>query len=137
MGSDGRRQCSSSVRSIATRLPMSSRSSTSSSLNPLVVSDDGEAAFVHGRVETPIGIWPMGDVEPIVRQLAWGSTVILFSDGLVERAGEVLDEGLDRLRACALQEAKDLGSLVDKVLSGCLAADGKDDAAVVGLRWAR
>jgi PAS domain S-box-containing protein len=71
---------------------------------PLLVGPDGEARFLED-VPAP----PMGVVEtPRYRQrtvlLEPGSTLLLYTDGLVERSTEVLDAGLARLRSAAAGE---------------------------------
>jgi PAS domain S-box-containing protein len=71
------------------------------------------------------------------RRLAPGSTVLLYSDGLVERRREVVDEGFARLRECAVKHV-DAGpeELLAAVLAGCLAPEGPtDDVAVVIARY--
>jgi anti-anti-sigma factor len=73
--------------------------------------------------------------------IAPGSSVLLYTDGLVERRGEVVDEGLDRL-ARAAAGVRDLApdELVSTVVDTAL-ADGAlgdtvrpDDIAVVAVR---
>ena len=73
--------------------------------------------------------------------IAPGSSVLLYTDGLVERRGEVLDEGLERL-ARAAAGVRDLApdELVSTVVDAAL-ADGAlgdaaqpDDIAVVAVR---
>ena len=85
------------------------------------------------------------DGRPPYRQaeasIAPGSSVLLYTDGLVERRGEVLDEGLERL-ARAAAGVRDLApdELVSTVVDAAL-ADGAlgdaarpDDIAVVAVR---
>ncbi|MDH6133226.1 hypothetical protein P3T37_002621 [Kitasatospora sp. MAA4] len=64
--------------------------------------------------------------------LAPGSTLLLYSDGLVERPGEDLDQGLDRLAAVFATGPTPLSALADHVrdtLSERL--DAEDDAAML------
>ena len=70
--------------------------------------------------------------ESISTQLTPGTTALAFTDGLVERRGESLEVGLERLR-----QASRSGP-VDEVVSELvteLAPDSTDDVAVLGLRW--
>lgn len=71
------------------------------------------------------------------RRLHPGSTALLYSDGLVERRREVIDEGFGRLRDCAAKYT-DAGpeELLAAVLAGCLEPAGPaDDVAVVIARY--
>jgi serine phosphatase RsbU (regulator of sigma subunit) len=61
-------------------------------------------------------------------------TLIAFTDGLVERRGEVIDVGLHRLRALATSHQLPLSDLVRSLADG-LASDHTDDTAIVGIRW--
>jgi len=67
-----------------------------------------------------------------------GATLLLFTDGLVERRGDDLDTGLDRLaRAAAARRGAALDALVDGVLADLVAVGGaSDDIAVVAVRRA-
>jgi PAS domain S-box-containing protein len=64
-----------------------------------------------------------------------GSILLAFTDGLVERRGEALDEGLTRV-AAALADADadtDMQRLVDDLVDK-VEPDGSDDTAVIGIR---
>jgi anti-sigma regulatory factor (Ser/Thr protein kinase) len=61
------------------------------------------------------------------------TTLLAYTDGLVERRREHLDIGLERLRVAALVDlpiAQLVSHLVDALVVG-----GDDDVAVLGLRW--
>ncbi|WP_447646920.1 SpoIIE family protein phosphatase [Nocardioides zeae] len=65
---------------------------------------------------------------------AGGSTLLLYTDGLVERRGELLDEGIERLRAAvAAQPGLGPDALCDHVLAA-LGPFEDDDVAVLALR---
>ncbi|WP_345154963.1 SpoIIE family protein phosphatase [Nonomuraea rubra] len=62
------------------------------------------------------------------------ATLLLYTDGLVERPGEHLDEGLERLRRLAESVAGEpVDRFCDSVVSG-LPTSGLDDIAVIALR---
>ncbi|MGY1822508.1 SpoIIE family protein phosphatase [Geodermatophilus sp. SYSU D00079] len=65
-----------------------------------------------------------------------GATLLLYTDGLVERRGEVLDEGLDRVRAAAARHAAaDPVRLTTRLLADVLAdTEQPDDVAVIAAR---
>jgi serine phosphatase RsbU (regulator of sigma subunit) len=62
------------------------------------------------------------------------ATLVAFTDGLVERRGETLGVGLTRLRDTAKTERRNLERLMEKLVSE-LAFDGRDDTAILGVRW--
>ncbi|RAS67179.1 GAF domain-containing protein [Lentzea atacamensis] len=68
-------------------------------LPPVVALPGGEARFADVRVDPPIGF----DLSSTGRrsttvELPPGALVVLYTDGLVERRGQDLDAGLERLR---------------------------------------
>ncbi len=64
-----------------------------------------------------------------------GATVLLYTDGLVERRGEGLSEGLDRLRKTLGQLAHlPLDELCDELLER-LRPGAEDDIALLALRY--
>jgi serine phosphatase RsbU (regulator of sigma subunit) len=61
-----------------------------------------------------------------------GSTLLGYTDGLVERRGESLDAGLDRLCRVLQTAPEDVDALVDHVVDRL--GDSEDDVAVLALR---
>ncbi len=69
---------------------------------PLVVSPGKEPAYLHAGRRPPIGAWEIQPAStPALAHLPPGSLVLLYTDGLIERPGESLDEGFTRLRMAA------------------------------------
>ncbi|MHB2000561.1 MAG: SpoIIE family protein phosphatase [Solirubrobacteraceae bacterium] len=60
--------------------------------------------------------------------------MLAYSDGLIERRGESLDVGMERLRAAAGRERAPLEERVERVARE-LASDDNDDMAILGVRW--
>lgn len=60
-----------------------------------------------------------------------GSIVVLYTDGLVERRGEVLDDGLARLVAEAAGPPAAPGAVVERVINRLVPAGGADDDVAV------
>jgi serine phosphatase RsbU (regulator of sigma subunit) len=76
-----------------------------------------------------------GAYRPTTVQLASGSSLVAFTDGLVERRGENLDLGLDRLVRAADGDAATVEELL-AALTATLGPDGAaDDVAVLAFRW--
>lgn len=63
---------------------------------PLLLLPDGSARFLQSEADPPIGVGDLSRTQ-LREVLPAGSTLVLYSDGLVERAEESLDVGLDRL----------------------------------------
>ncbi|MET8837883.1 PP2C family protein-serine/threonine phosphatase [Micromonospora sp. NPDC004540] len=64
-----------------------------------------------------------------------GSTLLLYTDGLIERRSETFEEGLARLRSCLADHAHfPLDDLVDTVLATVPDPTHEDDIAVLALR---
>ena len=105
---------------------------------PLVRAPDGTATFLDGGRTLPIGVDASLDFAAGDVQLEAGSTVVLYTDGLVERRGMPLDEGLQLLAVSAAVSSDDPEELVDAVIAS-LTGDHErpDDIAVLALRFSR
>src|SRR5439155_22011454 len=68
---------------------------------PLVITQDGVASFLEEGLAPPLGTMPHAEHAEATSRLVPGSTLLLFTDGLVERRGSSLREGLERLRQTA------------------------------------
>ena len=65
-----------------------------------------------------------------------GGTLVLYTDGLVERRGAPIDAGLAALSAAAVAEEADLDHFCERLVVALGARHGQDDLAVVALRRA-
>jgi len=101
---------------------------------PLVISESGEAAYVSEALAPPLGADFPGRFEEGSFELAPGSTVLLFTDGLVERRGGSITDGLARLAAEAARGADDLDALCDRLLEALVGGHAEDDVALVAMR---
>ncbi len=102
-------------------------------LDPLVVSETG-AQFLTTVVGLPLGV-RAGTYTPASIVMPPDSMFLAFTDGLVERRGEVVDVGLDRLAAASLRGGSTLESLVTDVVEGLVGDAPTDDIAVLAFRW--
>jgi len=98
---------------------------------PAVLYRAGKCELVAEHTRPPLGSGTNGagelhlDLEP-------GDVLVAFTDGLVERRGEPLEAGLDRLCAVLVEvgDSEDVGL----ALVARLAADSEDDVCVMTLR---
>jgi PAS domain S-box-containing protein len=107
-------------------------------LPPVHVRADGRTELLWGRTGPPLGAAPGTVYEELQVQLDPGDTVVLYTDGLVERRDEPIDLGLERLAAAAGASALlDPDLLVDVLLDTALPpADRFDDICVLAVRLA-
>ncbi|WP_055694158.1 SpoIIE family protein phosphatase [Streptomyces prasinopilosus] len=102
---------------------------------PLLVEADGTARFLDGGRSPMLGLLPHPAHSSAVEPLPPGSTLLLYTDGLVERREESLTDGLERLRRHASAAARrPLESFCDELLARLLTPTDDDDTALVALR---
>src|SRR5215210_4918963 len=101
---------------------------------PLVLAPDGPR-FLEGGRSVPIGAAETAVFREANAVLPPGSSLLLYTDGLVERRDEALDQRLDKLAAVAGMAGEDLNGLCERVLKGVLdGADLGDDVALLAVR---
>ena len=106
---------------------------------PLVVDPEGAVVDLGPeRGELLLGVQSSAERRERTVELARGSTVILYTDGLVERRDATLDDGLDRLIAAVGDLAgAELEELCTGVLDRMVHGRPDDDVAVVAVRLHR
>ncbi|MFF8593896.1 SpoIIE family protein phosphatase [Streptomyces sp. NPDC015220] len=105
-------------------------------LPPLLVTEDGDTRYLDSGAGVLIGMDPDLVRPTACDTLPARSTLLLYTDGLIERRGESLDDAMSRLRQHAAALAREpLDVFCDELLIG-LAADSTDDVAVLALRTA-
>jgi anti-sigma regulatory factor (Ser/Thr protein kinase) len=102
---------------------------------PPLVTARGEARFLRGDASVPLGVLPFPSYEEVTAPLEPGEALLLYTDGLVERPGEHLDDGLEKLAACVRKGPEDPHELLDHVLEKLVPSVGAaDDVALLTLR---
>ena len=104
-------------------------------LPPLLAVAHGPSVFLEGSRNVPLGVMPFPSFDEKTVTLDPGATVVLYTDGLVERPGDHIDNGLRRLSE-AVRDAPDApGDLCDHLLSALVPEGGaSDDVALLVLR---
>ena len=101
---------------------------------PLLITADGEARFLFEGRGPLLGVMPDTMRSDAFEALPPGSTVVLYTDGLIERRGEVVDEGLERLRRYAKTlRAASPREICDELMTR-LGQAGTDDVAIISVR---
>jgi len=102
---------------------------------PLIIGPQGDAWFAEGRAGCPLGVVRFPAYEEATISLEPGSTVVLYTDGLIERPGVSLDEGLDWLRSFAAGISGGLDVLCSTLLRASFhEASQADDVALLAVR---
>jgi serine phosphatase RsbU (regulator of sigma subunit) len=102
---------------------------------PLLLSA-GRAQYLDCPIAPPIGVTAPSAPPAAVIDLPDQGTLLAFSDGLIERRGEVVDTGLERLRAAAADTgSRELPELLDGLLATLAVDGGQDDTVLLGMRW--
>jgi serine phosphatase RsbU (regulator of sigma subunit) len=100
----------------------------------LVRAHDGRVRRLDGGRSAPLGLSIEERPEATTR-LAAGDLVVLYTDGLIERRGEGVDAGLDRLSDALAASDPDSDAwcddLIERSLRGSVQAD---DVAVLGVQ---
>jgi PAS domain-containing protein len=105
----------------------------------LVIDPDGALAeFGAWRGDLLLGVDPTTSRRDSVVDLAGGATVLMFTDGLIERRSGDLDSGMARLREVAAElAARPLAELCDEIIERLVQGRPEDDVALVALRLHR
>ncbi|MEU3493421.1 SpoIIE family protein phosphatase [Kitasatospora cineracea] len=109
---------------------------------PPVLLRDGRAAPMAADTGPPLGVLPDVAYRAVETYVRPGDTVLLYSDGLVERRDQDIDTRLDALCAAVRRNATedcahgfDLQELVDAVVRDMSGPLSEDDATLLALRF--
>ncbi|MGV9453973.1 SpoIIE family protein phosphatase [Streptomyces sp. NPDC003635] len=100
---------------------------------PAVVAPDGSVEFVDLPSGPPLGLGGM-PFETAEVELAEGSQLVLYTDGLVEDRHRDIDTGLDRLRDVLSHAGRAPEDTCEAVLDALLPARPSDDVALLVAR---
>jgi putative methionine-R-sulfoxide reductase with GAF domain len=107
--------------------------SSAGHLPPLLAIPGQPTRLVHLTVDRPLGVGrPPTNRHTTVLDLPPGAALVFYTDGLVERRGELIDTGIDRL-ANAIQSGP-ADALCDHIMSTTAEQHPTDDIALLVIR---
>ncbi|MFN2562797.1 MAG: SpoIIE family protein phosphatase [Jatrophihabitans sp.] len=103
---------------------------------PVLVRRNGTAEVLNGTPDVLLGVLPASERSQLELQMHAGDTLVLYTDGLIERRDEDLDLSIARLAADLTGGAQlSLPELCDRILDRRPRAN-EDDVAVLAVRVA-
>jgi GGDEF domain-containing protein len=104
-------------------------------LPPVVLAAGGETVVLESRDDLLLGLGIETNRADLSLRLPAGSTLLLYSDGLIETRNADLDHGLGRLRDAARPLATlDVAELCDELVSAMVGVSVHDDVTVLAVR---
>lgn len=102
---------------------------------PLLVTHDGRARYLEGGPGILLGTQTGMPRTDATHPLPPRSTLVLYTDGLIESRKHTLDDGLEQLRHHAARLAgHPLEAFTDALMEHARPADNDDDVAVLAIR---
>ena len=102
---------------------------------PAVAYPDGRVELLESGRGLPLGTGIRTTYRQETFELPAGSVIILYTDGLVERRGRSIDEGLEALRNAVAGAPEDPDRLLEHILEHVVGSDERgDDIAVLAAR---
>jgi GAF domain-containing protein/anti-sigma regulatory factor (Ser/Thr protein kinase) len=102
---------------------------------PVVACPDGRVELVERARGLPLGTGLRTTYRQELLELPAGSVLVLYTDGLVERRGRSIDEGLDALLRATSSGPKDPDRLLEHILEHVVGDEERgDDIALLAVR---
>ena len=101
---------------------------------PLLVGPDGNASFLSFDPHTPLGVLEAGVYTASVETVLPGSTLLLFTDGLIEDRNTSIDEGMAKLAVAVDASVASLDTLCESIIAAMVPEGRYDDVAVLAVR---
>jgi serine phosphatase RsbU (regulator of sigma subunit)/anti-sigma regulatory factor (Ser/Thr protein kinase) len=131
-----RDQCFATVICAALDVPRQAAVLASAGHLPPLLVDARGARFLPVPVNAPVGVASTIPRQSARISLAAGSSLVLYTDGLVERRDRSLDDGLERLRRAVPTPDLPIDQMLTDIVDTLVPAGTDDDVALLGLQWA-
>lgn len=101
--------------------------------SPVLAPPDTDARLVEVHADLPLGSVPDSTRTTTVVDVPLGGVLVLYTDGLVERIGEPIDEGMERLQGCMAADHPEIvcRSVMRQMIGS---ASPRDDVALLTMR---
>ena len=104
-------------------------------LPPLLLVGERMPHFLEGGRSVPLGVMPFPKFDEVEARLEPGGTIVLYTDGLVERPGKHIDDGLEKLAEEVRAAPGSPEELCDHLLETMVPEQGaSDDVALLALQ---
>lgn len=103
-------------------------------LPPLVVQN-GDVGYLTLPTGPPVGVAGREEFSEHTTAVKEHAALVAFTDGLVERRGEVLDIGLERLRRAVAEQHEAVDALLARLEREFSSDQHNDDTAMVAIQW--
>jgi PAS domain S-box-containing protein len=101
---------------------------------PIAISSSG-ARLLYVESAPPLGLGGRGSYPETTVVVDPGATLLLYTDGLIDRPELPIDDGISRLLETAeANEDAEVNEICDRILSAMVHGDASDDIAVLALR---
>jgi serine phosphatase RsbU (regulator of sigma subunit)/CheY-like chemotaxis protein len=101
---------------------------------PLLVGPDGAVSYLAAEPHPPLGVVRDGIFTPSVETLLRGSTLLLYTDGLIEDRDTGIEDGLRMLAEHIDTAAPSLDALCESTIARMVPEGRDDDVAVLAAR---
>jgi anti-sigma regulatory factor (Ser/Thr protein kinase) len=105
-------------------------------LPPLLTAPSGEPRFLSEWLSTPLGLGEDTGFQEGVLEFPLGSTVLIYTDGLIERRDARIDHQLERLRRAVGEGARDSEGVCASALAAFAPEGSDDDVALLAFQAA-
>jgi serine phosphatase RsbU (regulator of sigma subunit) len=102
---------------------------------PPLMLHDGRSEFLAVSPGVPLGVVGEPRPEPVTFPFSPSSTLVAFTDGLVERRGLELDARLKQLEEVAAENPRRPEDLITRLLDVLTSSDEEDDIVVLAIRF--
>ena len=100
---------------------------------PIVIGPDA-ARYLEPPRQPPIGVARTATYGELVVELEPGATIVLYTDGLIDRRDIALDEGMDRLLAAAgTDRGRPVEAVCRELIKTLVPNQAMDDIALLGM----
>jgi serine phosphatase RsbU (regulator of sigma subunit) len=100
----------------------------------LVRGPDGEVTELRGKGAAPLGVLENISFEQESVEVAPGSTILLYTDGLIERRSVDLNVGIDLLKSVLAEADGSADDCLERIFGAMATEDVPDDIAMLALR---